>query len=127
MAGYTITFARSARKELQSLPVDVAERLLKRIESLITNARPAGSDILSRSKVGFMKYRAVIKKSENWWIGWLIDLPGVNAQEKTKDALIESLRIGAEDMLMSEIQFEPDSIMTTISVKEPEWAAPADK
>jgi predicted RNase H-like HicB family nuclease len=127
MPGYTITFARSARKELQSLPVDVAERLLKRIESLITNARPGGSDILSRSKVGFMKYRAVIKKSENWWIGWLIDLPGVNAQEKTKDALIESLRIGAEDMLMSEIQFEPDSIMTTISVKEPEWAAPADK
>jgi len=29
-----------------------------------------------------MKYRAVIKKSEEWWIGWLIDLPGVNAQEK---------------------------------------------
>jgi len=31
-----------------------------------------------------MKYRAVIKKSGEWWIGWLIDLPGVNAQEKTK-------------------------------------------
>jgi hypothetical protein len=30
-------------------------------------------------------------------------------------------------MLMSEIQFEPDSIMTTISVKEPEWAIAADK
>ena len=73
-----------------------------------------------------MKYRAVIKKSGNWWIGWLIDLPGVNAQEKKKDALIESLRIGAEDMLMSEIQFEPDSIMTTISVNEPERAASAD-
>jgi predicted RNase H-like HicB family nuclease len=41
-----------------------------------------------------MEYRAVIKKSQNWWIGWLIDLPGVNAQEKTKDALLESLRIG---------------------------------
>jgi hypothetical protein len=74
-----------------------------------------------------MKYRAVIKKSGNWWIGWLIDLPGVNAQEKKKDALIESLRIGAEDMLMSEIQFEPDSIMTTISVKEPAWATSANK
>jgi hypothetical protein len=74
-----------------------------------------------------MKYRAVIKKSGKWWIGWLIDLPGVNAQEKTKDSLIESLRIGAEDMLMSEIQFEPDSIMTTISVKEPEWATSANQ
>jgi predicted RNase H-like HicB family nuclease len=74
-----------------------------------------------------MKYRAVIKKSPNWWIGRLIDLPGVNAQEKTKDALLESLRIGAEDMLMSEIPFEADSIMTTICVKEPAWAASADK
>ena len=74
-----------------------------------------------------MKYRAVIKKSGNWWIGWLIDLPGVNAQEKTKDAPIESLRIGAEDMLMTEIRFESDSIMTTVSVREPEWAATADE
>jgi hypothetical protein len=42
-----------------------------------------------------MKYRAVIKKSDEWWIGWLIDLPGVNAQEKTREELLESLRIGA--------------------------------
>ncbi len=31
-----------------------------------------------------MKYKAVIKKSGEWWIGWLIDLSGVNAQKKTK-------------------------------------------
>ena len=52
-----------------------------------------------------MQYRGVIKKSGNWWIGWLIDLPGVNAQEKSKGELIESLRIGAEDMLNT--PFEP--------------------
>ena len=52
-----------------------------------------------------MQYRAVIKKSDDWWIGWLIDLPGVNAQEKIKDILIESLKIGAEDMLSA--PFEP--------------------
>ena len=52
-----------------------------------------------------MQYRAVIKKSDDWWIGWLIDLPGVNAQEKSKDSLIESLKIGAEDMLNA--PFEP--------------------
>ena len=52
-----------------------------------------------------MQYRAVIKKSGNWWIGWLIDLPGVNAQEKSNGELIESLRIGAEDMLNT--PFEP--------------------
>jgi predicted RNase H-like HicB family nuclease len=52
-----------------------------------------------------MQYRAVIKKSDGWWIGWLVDLPGVNAQGRTKKKLIESLRIGAEDMLNT--PFEP--------------------
>jgi predicted RNase H-like HicB family nuclease len=51
-----------------------------------------------------MEYRAVIKKSDDWWIGWLIDLPGVNAQERSKEELLESLRIGAEDMLATAIE-----------------------
>ena len=68
-----------------------------------------------------MKYRAIIKKTDDWWIGWLVDLPGVNAQEKTKTELLESLRIGAQDMLATEITFEPDTRMTTISVPDPEW------
>ena len=50
-----------------------------------------------------MKFRAVVRKSGDWWIGWLADLPGVNAQERTKEGLIESLRIGAEDMLTTPI------------------------
>jgi len=48
-----------------------------------------------------VKFRAVVKKSGDWWIGWLIDLPGVNAQERTKAELIDSLKIGVEDMLMT--------------------------
>jgi hypothetical protein len=44
-------------------------------------------------------YRAVVKKSGEWWIGWLVDLPGVNAQEKDRETLLESLKIGAKDML----------------------------
>lgn len=71
-----------------------------------------------------MKYRAIIKKSGDWWIGWLIDLPGVNAQEKTKENLIESLRIGAQDMLDTEISFESGAEMTTIDISEPVWAKP---
>jgi len=59
---------------------------------------------LSRGEL--MKYRAVIKKAGDWWIGWLLDLPGVNAQEKTREKLIASLRVGAEDMLATEVQFE---------------------
>ena len=63
-----------------------------------------------------MKFRAMIKKSGDWWIGWLIDLPGVNAQEKTKEGLWESLKIGAEDLLRTEVPFEAEAQMTTIEI-----------
>lgn len=69
-----------------------------------------------------MRYRALIKKSGDWWIGWLVDLPGVNAQEKSKKELLKSLRIGAEDMLATNVEFEPGSEMTTIEVSAPEWS-----
>lgn len=68
-----------------------------------------------------MKYRAIVKQSQGWWIGWLVDLPGVNAQEKTRGQCLESLRIGAEDMLESEISFVRDDEMTTIDVSDPQW------
>jgi len=69
-----------------------------------------------------MKYRAVVKQSDGWWIGWLIDLPGVNAQEKTREQLIESLRLGAEEMLATETPFEPEAMMTVVDVPAPPWA-----
>ena len=69
-----------------------------------------------------MKFRAMIKKSGNWWIGWLIDLPGVNAQEKTKEKLMESLKIGAEDLLKDEVPFEAEAQMITIEIPPPEWS-----
>jgi predicted RNase H-like HicB family nuclease len=68
-----------------------------------------------------MKFRALIKKSGNWWIGWLVDLPGVNAQEKTREKLLESLKIGAEDMLSTAVPFEAEAQMTTIDIREPVW------
>ena len=70
-----------------------------------------------------MKYRAIIKKSDDWWIGWLVDLPGVNAQEKTKAELMKSLKIGAQEMLATEISFEPEAIMTTVNVPDPDWSS----
>jgi predicted RNase H-like HicB family nuclease len=69
-----------------------------------------------------MKYRAIVKPSDGWWIGWLLDLPGVNAQEKTRDDVIESLRIGAEEMLATEVPFEPDALMLLVDVPVPAWA-----
>lgn len=75
-----------------------------------------------------MKYRAIVKQRDGWWIGWLLDLPGVNAQEKTRDELLKSLRIGAEDMLATQVAFEPDALMTIVEAPDPEWllkASPA--
>jgi len=63
-----------------------------------------------------MEYRAVIKKSDDWWIGWLVDLPGVNAQERTKEELIESLRVGAEDMLSVTIKPNADEELVKIEI-----------
>ncbi|MFC1977171.1 type II toxin-antitoxin system HicB family antitoxin [Chloroflexota bacterium] len=63
-----------------------------------------------------MQYRAVIKKSGNWWIGWLIDLPGVNAQEKSKEKLIESLKIGAEDMLGTPVETKDEEELVSIDI-----------
>jgi predicted RNase H-like HicB family nuclease len=63
-----------------------------------------------------MEYRAVIKKNNDWWIGWLVDLPGVNAQEKTRAGLIKSLKIGAEDMLNTPVVPEEKEELVTIEV-----------
>jgi predicted RNase H-like HicB family nuclease len=63
-----------------------------------------------------MEYRAVIKKSDGWWIGWLIDLPGVNAQEKTREELIKSLKIGVEDILKIPVIPEDEEELVKIEV-----------
>ena len=44
-------------------------------------------------------YTAVIKREGEWWIGWVEEVPGVNAQEKTRERLIESLREALREML----------------------------
>ncbi len=43
MNGYQLTFARSARKELEALPASVVARVIPRIEALAGNPRPVGS------------------------------------------------------------------------------------
>ena len=63
-----------------------------------------------------MQFRAVIKKSGDWWIGWLVDLPGVNAQERTRDKLIESLKMGAEDIINSPVDLKEQEELVQIGV-----------
>ena len=38
------------------------------------------------------QYTAIIKKDNNWWIGWIEEIPGVNCQEASREELITSLK-----------------------------------
>ena len=44
-------------------------------------------------------YTAVTKKDGNWWIGWIIEILGVNCQEQTHEKLLESLKITLKEAL----------------------------
>ncbi len=39
------------------------------------------------------KYTAVVKQDAGWWIGWIEEVPGVNCQERTRDELLETLKV----------------------------------
>ena len=38
-------------------------------------------------------YTAIIKQDGNDWLGWIEEVTGVNCQEKTQEALMETLKI----------------------------------
>jgi predicted RNase H-like HicB family nuclease len=38
------------------------------------------------------QYTAIIKKEDEWWIGWIEEIPGVNCQEASRDELMMSLK-----------------------------------
>lgn len=38
-------------------------------------------------------FTAVVKQDSGVWIGWIEEVPGVNCQEDTREALLESLRV----------------------------------
>jgi mRNA interferase RelE/StbE len=63
MGSYHVTFARSARRELEHLPEPIRSRVLRRIEALGSNPRPSGcrklegAEDLWRIRIG--EYRLV--------------------------------------------------------------------
>lgn len=44
-------------------------------------------------------YNAVIKQAGKWWIGWVEEVPGINCQEKTRTALLTTLRVTLAEVL----------------------------
>jgi len=45
------------------------------------------------------EFTAIIKRDGDWWLGWVEEIPGANAQEETKEELLISLREAARDIL----------------------------
>ena len=45
------------------------------------------------------QFTAIIKQDADWWVGWIEEVPGVNAQERSKDELLESLQEALRDIL----------------------------
>jgi predicted RNase H-like HicB family nuclease len=44
-------------------------------------------------------YTAVVQRQDDWWIGWVEEIPGVNCQERTRESLMESLRLALKERL----------------------------
>jgi predicted RNase H-like HicB family nuclease len=45
------------------------------------------------------EFTAVIKKEDDWWIGWIEEVPGVNCQERSLEELRETLRLTLQEAL----------------------------
>ncbi|RKU08614.1 hypothetical protein C6503_22745 [Candidatus Poribacteria bacterium] len=44
-------------------------------------------------------YTALIQQRGKWWVGRIQEIPSVNCQEKTRDELLNTLRITLGEML----------------------------
>ena len=44
-------------------------------------------------------YTAVIQQDDEWWIGWIEEIPGVNSQGKTRQELLENLSSALDEAL----------------------------
>ena len=53
-------------------------------------------------------YTAVVKQDDDWWVGWIEEVPGVNCQERTHEELLNSLRI----TLLEALQFNRDDAIS---------------
>ncbi len=45
------------------------------------------------------EYTALVKDAGDCWIGWIEEVPGVNCQERTREELLETLRVTLEEAL----------------------------
>lgn len=44
-------------------------------------------------------YTAIIQKHDEWWIGWIEEMSGVNSQGRTREELLDNLRDAMEEAI----------------------------
>ncbi len=42
---------------------------------------------------------AIVVKDGDWWVGWIEEIPGANAQEQSREELLISLKAAALDIV----------------------------
>ncbi len=45
------------------------------------------------------QYTAVVNQDTGWWIGWIEEVPGVNCQERSREELMETLKVSLREAL----------------------------
>nr|VFJ47693.1 MAG: hypothetical protein BECKDK2373C_GA0170839_10197 [Candidatus Kentron sp. DK]VFJ51243.1 MAG: hypothetical protein BECKDK2373B_GA0170837_103230 [Candidatus Kentron sp. DK] len=45
------------------------------------------------------EFTAIVQKEGDWWLGWVEEIPGANAQERSKGELLVSLREAVHDII----------------------------
>jgi predicted RNase H-like HicB family nuclease len=51
-----------------------------------------------RSKMD-TQYTAIVKQQGDWWIGWVEEVPGINCQERSREELMETLRVTLQEAI----------------------------
>ena len=49
-------------------------------------------------------YTALIQQRKEWWIGWIEEISGVNCQERTREELLDTLRVTLIEALEFSLQ-----------------------
>ena len=58
------------------------------------------------------EYTAIVKQQDDWWIGWIEEVPGINCQERSREELLESLRVTLHEAIEFNRQDAKDSAGT---------------
>lgn len=75
MAGYSILFKESVRKDLAAIPASDLQRIMDRIEALAGEPRPMGSEKLSaqeRYRIRQGNYRIIYSIKDHELIVWVV-------------------------------------------------------